>query len=31
MFEILHNTDIPFMKYRRSAYFFSTAILLATL
>jgi preprotein translocase SecF subunit len=31
MFEILHNTDIPFMKYRRAAYFFSAAVLLATL
>jgi preprotein translocase SecF subunit len=31
MLQILHNTDIPFMKYRRAAYFFSGAILLATL
>ena len=31
MFQILHNTDIPFMKYRRTAYFFSAAILIATL
>jgi preprotein translocase subunit SecF len=31
MLQILHNTDIPFMKYRRTAYFFSAALLLATL
>jgi preprotein translocase subunit SecF len=31
MLEILHGTSIPFMKYRRMAYFFSIAIVLATL
>lgn len=31
MLQILHGTDIPFMKHRRMAYFFSGAILLATL
>jgi len=30
MLQILHGTDIPFMKYRRVAYVFSTAIVLAT-
>lgn len=30
MLEILHGTNIPFMKYRRVAYFFSIAIVLAT-
>lgn len=29
MLQILHDTDIPFMKYRRLAYLFSGAILLA--
>ena len=31
MLQILHGTDIPFMKYRRMAYIFSALILLATL
>src|SRR5258708_4766106 len=31
MLQILHATNIPFMKYRRIAYFFSGAILAATL
>jgi preprotein translocase SecF subunit len=31
MLQILHNTDFPFMKYRRAAYFLSAAVLLATL
>jgi preprotein translocase SecF subunit len=31
MLQILHDTNIPFMKYRRIAYFFSGAILVATL
>jgi preprotein translocase subunit SecF len=31
MLQILHATNIPFMKYRRIAYFFSGAIILATL
>ena len=31
MLQILTGTDFPFMKYRRLAYFFSGAILLATL
>lgn len=30
MLQILHNTNIPFMKYRRLAYLFSGALLLAT-
>lgn len=30
MFQILHDTNIPFMKYRRVAYFFSIAFVLAT-
>jgi len=30
MFQILHDTNIPFMKYRRVAYFFSVAFVLAT-
>jgi preprotein translocase subunit SecF len=30
MLQILHATDIPFMKYRRIAYLFSAAIVLAT-
>ena len=31
MLQILHATNIPFMKYRRLAYFFSGSIILATL
>jgi preprotein translocase SecF subunit len=31
MLQILHGTNIPFMKYRRMAYFFSGLLLLATL
>jgi len=31
MFQMLIGTDIPFMKYRRIAYFFSGALILATL
>lgn len=31
MLQILHDTKIPFMKYRRMAYFFSGLILLATI
>jgi len=31
MLQILHATNFPFMKYRRMAYFFSGAILIATL
>lgn len=30
MLQILHGTNIPFMKYRRMAYFFSSALLLVT-
>ncbi len=30
MLQILHGTDIPFMKYRRMAYFFSGALILLT-
>ena len=30
MLQILHGTDIPFMKYRRVAYVFSSLIVLAT-
>jgi preprotein translocase subunit SecF len=30
MLQILHDTNIPFMKYRRVAYVFSTLIVLAT-
>lgn len=30
MFQILHDTNFPFMKYRRVAYFFSVAFVLAT-
>jgi preprotein translocase SecF subunit len=30
MLQILHGTNIPFMKYRKIAYFFSGAIFLAT-
>ncbi len=30
MLQILHGTNIPFMKYRKLAYFFSAAIVLAT-
>ena len=31
MFQILHDTNIPFMKHRKLAYLFSGAIILATL
>lgn len=31
MLQILHGTDIPFMKYRRLAYIFSTVVLVVTL
>jgi preprotein translocase SecF subunit len=30
MFQILHGTDIPFMRYRRIAYLFSGGLILAT-
>ena len=30
MFQILHGTDIPFMRYRRIAYLFSGGLVLAT-
>ena len=30
MLQILHGTNIPFMKYRRVAYVFSTLVVLAT-
>jgi preprotein translocase subunit SecF len=30
MLQILHGTNFPFMKYRKAAYFFSGAIVLAT-
>ena len=30
MLQILHGTNFPFMKYRRAAYFFSGAIVVAT-
>lgn len=31
MLQLLHDTNLPFMKYRRYAYFFSGALVLATI